>query len=64
MKWIIDAPEGGVNGCNNRMLIGGYGIEHTFKVGENVIEFTPEKAGRFQYSCWMGMIRGTISAVE
>jgi plastocyanin domain-containing protein len=29
-----------------------------------VIEFTPEKTGRFSYSCWMGMIRGSITVVE
>ncbi|NLT39234.1 MAG: heavy metal transporter, partial [Clostridiales bacterium] len=28
VKWIIDAPQGSINGCNNRMFIGEYGIEH------------------------------------
>jgi uncharacterized protein len=64
VKWVIDAPEGSINGCNNRMILNEYGIEHTFKAGENVIEFTPDKAGSFQYSCWMGMIRGTINVTE
>ncbi len=64
VKWIIDAPEGSVNGCNNRMFINEYGIEHQFRTGENVIEFTPAKAGKIPYSCWMGMIRGTITVVE
>ncbi|MDR1410378.1 MAG: sulfite exporter TauE/SafE family protein [Oscillospiraceae bacterium] len=61
VKWVITAPQGSINGCNNRMLLQEYGIEYSFKTGENVIEFTPEKAGTFQYSCWMGMIRGKIS---
>lgn len=60
VKWIIDAPAGSVNGCNYRMIVREYGIEHTFQVGENVIEFTPGREGTFQYSCWMGMIRGNI----
>ena len=64
VKWVINAPDGSINGCNNRMLINEYGIEHTFKAGENVIEFTPDKAGIYQYTCWMGMIRGTINVVE
>jgi sulfite exporter TauE/SafE/copper chaperone CopZ len=64
VKWLIDAPDGTVNGCNNRMLINEYGIEHSFKTGENVIEFTPREVGTVRYSCWMGMIRGTISVVE
>lgn len=64
VKWIIDAPKGSINGCNNRMFIRDFGIEHTFQTGENVIEFTPEKTGKVSYSCWMGMIRGTISITE
>jgi sulfite exporter TauE/SafE/copper chaperone CopZ len=64
VKWIINAPEGSINGCNGRMLIREYGIEYSFVPGENVIEFTPMSAGRFQYTCWMGMIRGTITVTE
>ncbi|MDR1230867.1 MAG: sulfite exporter TauE/SafE family protein [Spirochaetaceae bacterium] len=63
VRWTIDAPAGSINGCNNRMIIREYGIEYRFKTGANVIEFMPEKAGRFTYSCWMGMIRSTITVV-
>ena len=62
-RWIINAPRGSINGCNNRFIIREYGIQHTFKYGDNVIEFTPERAGRFGYSCWMSMIRGTITVL-
>ncbi|MFV0413211.1 MAG: sulfite exporter TauE/SafE family protein [Oscillospiraceae bacterium] len=64
VQWTITAPEGSLNGCNNRMFIPAYGIEHQFKTGENVIEFTPQETGTFSYSCWMGMIRSTITVVE
>jgi plastocyanin domain-containing protein len=64
VQWTIDVPEGTINGCNNRMLIRDYGIEYSFQTGENVIEFTPTKVGTNRYSCWMGMIRGTITVVE
>lgn len=60
VKWVIDAPEGSINGCNYKMMIQDYGIEYTFQTGENIIEFTPDKAGTVPYSCWMGMIRGSI----
>jgi sulfite exporter TauE/SafE/copper chaperone CopZ/plastocyanin domain-containing protein len=63
VKWTINAPQGTINGCNNRMIIREYKIEHRFKSGENVIEFTPDKTGRFPYSCWMGMIRSSITVV-
>jgi sulfite exporter TauE/SafE len=64
VKWTIEAPPGSINGCNNRMIIREYGIEHRFQPGENLIEFVPERTGKFAYSCWMGMIRSTITVVE
>jgi sulfite exporter TauE/SafE/copper chaperone CopZ/plastocyanin domain-containing protein len=63
VRWIIDAPQGSITGCNNRFIIREYGIQHTFKYGENVIEFLPKKAGKFTYSCWMNMIRSTITVL-
>jgi len=64
VRWIINSPTGSINGCNNRMLIQPYGIEHAFQPGENIIEFTPAESGRIQYSCWMGMITATITVVD
>jgi len=64
VKWVIDAPKGSINGCNNRMLIQEYGIEYQFKSGENVVEFTPTEPGTIRYTCWMGMISGSITVVE
>jgi sulfite exporter TauE/SafE/copper chaperone CopZ/plastocyanin domain-containing protein len=64
VRWTINAPAGSINGCNNRMFIREYGIEHRFTPGENVIEFTPARTGRFPYSCWMGMIRSSITVVD
>ena len=64
VRWVIDAPDGSINGCNNRILIQDYGIEYTFHTGENVIEFTPVNVGTVYYSCWMGMIRGNIFVTD
>jgi hypothetical protein len=64
VRWTIDAPKGSLNGCNNRMLIPAFGLEYKFQTGENVLEFTPAKAGKIPYSCWMGMIRGSITVLE
>jgi sulfite exporter TauE/SafE len=63
VRWTINAPSGSINGCNNRLIIRAYGIEHQFTPGDNVIEFTPDKTGTVPYSCWMGMIRSTITVV-
>jgi plastocyanin domain-containing protein len=63
VRWTINAPQGSINGCNNRFIVREYCIEHTFSPGANVIEFLPERTGRFSYSCWMGMIRSSITVV-
>jgi sulfite exporter TauE/SafE/plastocyanin domain-containing protein len=63
VRWIINAPQGSINGCNNRFIVREYGIQHSFTPGENIIEFLPEKTGRFPYSCWMGMIRSSITVL-
>ena len=63
VRWIIDAPQGSINGCNNEMFIPEYNIRHEFKQGENIVEFIPQKKGRFLYTCWMGMISGVITVI-
>lgn len=64
VKWVINAPAGTINGCNYKMLLNEYGVEHEFTEGENIIEFTPTKAGIVQYTCWMGMISGNIFVTD
>lgn len=64
VRWIITAPEGSVNGCNYKLLIQEYGVEHEFHEGENVIEFTPAEPGSVPVSCWMGMMQGNIYIEE
>ena len=53
-----------VSGCNNEIIIPEYDISAKIKEGENIIEFTPKKAGQFGYSCWMSMIRSSITVAE
>lgn len=64
VKWTISAAAGTINGCNNRLIIPAYNVEKKLVVGDNVIEFTPDKTGTIPYSCWMGMIRSQITVVE
>lgn len=64
VRWTIDAPEESLTGCNAVMQIPDYNIQYAFDPGENVIEFTPEKTGTVTYSCWMGMIYGSIEVVD
>jgi hypothetical protein len=64
VKWTITAKDGDLNSCNNKMVIRSYGVEKQLDVGENVVEFTPTKAGTVVYSCWMGMVGSTITVVD
>lgn len=63
VRWTIQAAAGTITGCNNRLIIPEYNIEKPLVVGNNVIEFTPQKAGIVPFSCWMGMIRSKITVV-
>jgi len=58
VKWIINGKE--LTGCNNAIQVPSLGLEFDIMKGEQVIEFTPEKAGTIRWSCWMGMIRGSF----
>lgn len=64
VRWTITAEEGSINGCNYKMILQAYDIEYVFEEGENIIEFTPEQPGTYQYTCWMGMIHGTIYVTD
>jgi len=39
-------------------------IEKELQEGENIIEFTPTHSKPINYSCWMGMIGGSIEVVD
>jgi len=59
--WNINVADASVlNGCNNRLIAPEFEIEKTLAVGDNLINFTPTAPGTFSYSCWMGMISGSI----
>ena len=64
VKWTIKAEQGSLTGCNRAILIPEYEIQKTLEVGENVIEFTPTKAGTYSYRCWMGMLRSSITVLK
>ncbi|MBO7122296.1 MAG: sulfite exporter TauE/SafE family protein [Treponema sp.] len=64
VHWEIVATEETLNGCNYRMIFKDFGFNYQMGYGTNVIEFTPEKAGTFTYTCWMGMVTGAITVEE
>ena len=64
VEWTIIADETSLNGCNNEIVLPAFGQQVKLNQGVNTIIFTPEKTGSFLYSCWMGMLRNTITVVE
>lgn len=64
VKWTVKVGKGDLNGCNNPLTIPKYNKEYKLKVGDNIIEFTPESEGNIIYTCWMGMIRSNIKVVS
>ncbi len=50
-------------GCRSALQIPKLGASVYLNKQNNVLEFTPEKAGRYVFSCGMGMYRGTLNVV-
>lgn len=64
VRFIINADEDYLTGCNNEVVSRDFGFDCKLAPGSNVIEFTPQQTGAFTFSCWMGMISNTIYVHE
>ncbi len=64
VHWIVRIKQEDLNGCNRSLIVPAYRIRKDLKPGDNLIVFTPTKAGIVPYSCWMGMIRSAFGVVE
>lgn len=64
VKFIINVDSKYLTGCNNEIHINEFGIKKELVVGQNIVEFIPNKVGTFVYSCWMNMIVNHIKVVE
>lgn len=61
-RFIIDGKQ--LSGCNNSIIIPSLNIEKELQEGENIIEFTPNNVTSIDYSCWMGIIGGSIEVID
>ena len=64
VEWTIHAEESRLNGCNNEIVVPAYGLNIPLSAGDNMVEFTPTASGVIPYTCWMGMIHGSIYVVD
>ena len=56
VHWIIDGQQ--LTGCNRAIQVPAYNLKFDVKPGVQETDFTPDKEGTIQWSCWMGMIHG------
>ena len=64
IRWEI--TDKGTSGCTNAIISKGlFDGQISLTPGEiSVKEFTPTKAGKYKFSCWMGMVSGIIEVVD
>ncbi|MFH1712032.1 MAG: sulfite exporter TauE/SafE family protein [Patescibacteria group bacterium] len=47
-------------GCASSLVLSAFGVNENLHPGDNLVQFTPTKPGKYTFSCSMGMIRGTM----
>ena len=62
VEWTIHADAQALNGCNAEIVLPDFGQQVKLAAGDTVIKFTPSHAGTYNFSCWMGMLHGSIVA--
>lgn len=64
VRWEI--TDVGTSGCTNAIISRGlFEGEIRLTPGQvSIKEFTPQKPGKYKFSCWMGMVTGTIEVVD
>lgn len=58
VEWSIFGAD--FMGCANSLFLREFGIRAYLQPGFNTVTFTPDRTGRFTFSCSMGMVRGTM----
>ncbi|MGN0977051.1 MAG: sulfite exporter TauE/SafE family protein [Faecousia sp.] len=62
--WTILAEEDALNGCNNEIVLPAFDQQIRLEPGATTITFIPEEPGVYTYTCWMGMLKNTITVEE
>ena len=59
LRLIFDRQE--TSSCSEEVVIGDFGVKRFLPAFERtVVELTPDRAGRFDFTCGMGMLHGTL----
>lgn len=62
VKWIINGKN--VFGCQGYLMVPLINFQKALDAGNNIIEFTPKKAGTINFSCGMGMYGGRFLVID
>jgi len=59
LRLIFDRQE--TSSCSEEVVIGEFGVKRFLPAFQKtVVELTPDHAGRFDFTCGMGMLHGTL----
>lgn len=59
VRLVFDRRE--KSGCSEEVVLGDFGVRKFLPPFEKTaVEFTPERAGTYEFTCGMGMLRGRV----
>lgn len=59
VRLVFDRQE--TSGCSEEVVLGDFGIRRFLPAHERTaVEFTPERAGTYEFTCGMSMLRGRV----
>jgi plastocyanin domain-containing protein len=63
VRMLFDRQE--ASGCSEELVLPDFGVRRFLApFEETVVELTPEEAGRYEFTCGMGMLRGRLVVEE
>lgn len=63
VRLVFDRKDSG--GCSEEVVFPDFGVRRFLPTGEKtVVEVTPPKAGRYEFTCGMSMLRGALVAED
>lgn len=63
VRLVFDRQE--TSGCSEEVVLPEFGIKRYLPAHQRTsVEFTPERAGTYEFTCGMSMLRGRITVVD
>ena len=63
VRLVFDRQE--TSGCSEEVVLPEFGIKRVLPAHQKTtVEFTPERAGTYEFTCGMSMLRGQLTVVD